>query len=390
MLALAIFLQMAYAQQWPTQAWPVSTPDKLGLDTSMLSQLDADIAAGKYGNTDGLLIVRHGQIAFDRAYPHDYDKIYAEQAKTASALNPHDFGGPYNYFNPWWHPYYRRGELHSLQSVTKTITSITIGAALARGEFPSIDTPVLKYFPGGTVANVDERKRRMTVRHLLTMTAGLDWNESLPYSDPKNTGTLMEAGSNWVQYTIDRPMSDEPGARFNYNSGATMLLAHIFRQATGQDLEEYAAKRVFAPLGIVSYFWKRAPEGLPDAEGGLYLDRHDLAKIAYLYLKNGAWDGKQVVSAAWVKESLTRAIAVSRSGQKQGSGVQYGFKWWLYPYGKDDPRLAFGGSGFGGQVPLAIPGYDLVLVVNAWNVSRERGLGAAEAMTRVLAAVKDR
>lgn len=390
MLALAIFLQMAYAQQWPTQAWPVSTPDKLGLDTSMLSQLDADIAAGKYGNTDSLLIVRHGQIAFDRAYPHDYDKIYAEQAKTASALNPHDFGGPYNYFNPWWHPYYRRGELHSLQSVTKTITSITIGAALARGEFPSIDTPVLKYFPGGTVANVDERKRRMTVRHLLTMTAGLDWNESLPYSDPKNTGTLMEAGSNWVQYTIDRPMSDEPGARFNYNSGATMVLAHIFRQATGQDLEEYAAKHLFAPLGIVSYFWKRAPEGLPDAEGGLYLDRHDLAKIAYLYLKNGAWDGKQVVSAAWVKESLTPAIAVSRSGQKQGSGVQYGFKWWLYPYGKDDPRLAFGGSGFGGQVPLAIPEYDLVLVVNAWNVSRERGLGASEAMTRVLAAVKDR
>src|SRR5579871_2431797 len=125
------------------ESWPVSTPDKLGLDETVLARLDADIAGGKYGNTDSMLIIRHGQIAYDRSYPHDYDKIYGEEARKTGALNPHDFGGPYNYFNPWWHPFYHRGDLHSMQSVTKTVTSVVIGVAVTRGEFPSIDTPVL-------------------------------------------------------------------------------------------------------------------------------------------------------------------------------------------------------------------------------------------------------
>ena len=365
--------------------WPVSTPEKLGLDGTVLARLVADIAGGKYGNTDSMLIIRHGQIAYDRTYSHDYDKIYGEDARRTGALNPHDFGGPYNYFNPWWHPFYQRGDLHTMQSVTKTVTSVVIGVAVTRGEFPSIDTPVLKYFPEGKVANVDERKKRMTIRHLLTMTAGLEWNEELPYNDPNNSCAVMEASWDWVSYVINRPMSDEPGARFNYNSGATMLLAHIFQKATRQDIEEYAAKHLFAPLGIAHYFWKRTPMGLADTEGGLYLERHDLARIPYLFLKNGVFADQQIVSPGWVKDSLTPAITVSESG-----GVKYGFKWWLYPYGKDDPRLAFGGSGFGGQRPIAIPAYDLVVVFNGWNILGEKGLTAADAIGGVLAAIKDR
>ena len=365
------------------KTWPVSTPEKLGLNASVLAALDNDIAAGKYANTDSMLVIRHGQIAYDRSYAHDYEKLYGEQAHKTSGLNPHDFGGPYNYFNPFWHPYYRRGELHTLQSVTKTVTSVVIGVAVTRGEFPSIDTPVLQFFEAGKVANIDERKRRMTIRHLLTMTAGLDWNEGLPYSDPANTCTVMEASQDWVSYTMNRPMSDEPGKRFNYNSGATAILAHIFAKATGQDIEEYAAKNLFAPLGIEHYFWKRTPLGLADTEGGLYLDRHDLAKIAWLYLKNGVWDGKQIVSPAWVKESLTPAVTVSAA-----AGVKYGFKWWLYPYSKDDQRLVFGGGGFGGQRPLAFPAYDLVVVFTGWNILGEKGLSAAETISRITAAVK--
>ena len=387
-LSTALLTLGAAGEPWPTIRWPVSRPEKLGLVERVLASLDADLASGKYGNTDSMLIIRHGQVAYDRTYAHDYDRIYGEQARQTSALNAHDFGGPFNYFNPWWHPFYRRGELHTMQSVTKTVTSVVIGVAVTRGEFPSIDTPVLRYFPDGKVANVDERKRRMAIRHLLTMTAGLDWNENLPYSDPRNTGSVMEGLADWVSYTIDRPMSDEPGARFNYNSGATVLLAHIFRQATGQDLEEYAARHLFEPLGIRNYYWKRTPQGLPDAEGGLYLERHDLAKIPYLFHKGGVWNGKQVVSAAWVKQSLAPAVAVSNSARR--SGVKYGFLWWLYPYGNDDPRLTFGGSGFGGQWPIVIPEYDLVLVFTGWNILGEKGLGAREAIDRVLAGVRER
>jgi len=346
--------------QWPTKSWPTATPQSVGLDAKALAELDADLASGKYGHIDSLLVIRHGKLVYDRAYKHDYDKIYSAEAKQPGPLNAHDPTGPYNYFNPWWHPFYRRGDLHTMQSVTKTITSVVIGVATARKEFPDLDTPILKFFDPAKVANVDERKRRMTVRHLLTMTAGFDWREDLPYTDPNNAASLMEASADWVQFTIDRPMVEEPGARFNYNSGATQMLAHIFRVATGQDIEEYAAKYLFAPLGIEHYFWKRTPSGLADTEGGLYLRPHDLAKIWYLFLKNGVWEGKQIVTADWVKQSVAPATSISPT-------VKYGLKWWLFHYGENNSRLAWAGSGFGGQMPIVLPEYDLVIVITGWN-----------------------
>ena len=211
---------VAAQEPWPTRDWNSASPAEVGLDTKVLAAFDADLAAGKYGLVDSMLVIRHGRVAYERSYRHDYDAIYGEQAKKRSGLNALDPGGPYNYFNPWWHPYYRRGDLHTMQSVSKTVTSVVIGVATARHEFPPLDTPVLSFFDAGQVKNVDARKQRMTLRHLLTMTAGLEWHEDLPYDDPKNSCGLMEASFDWVRFAIDQPMSDEPGARFNYNSGA--------------------------------------------------------------------------------------------------------------------------------------------------------------------------
>jgi len=371
------------AKEWPTKAWPSAAPGDVGLDPKPLNALDADIAAGKYGNVDSMLVIRHGRLAFDRSYKHDYDRIYREEARTPGPLNAHDPSGPYNYFNPWWHPFYHRGDLHTMQSVSKTVTSIVIGIATANNEFPPLDTPVLKFFDVSKVANVDDRKQRMTIRHLLTMTAGFDWNEDLPYADPNNGSSLMEATFDWVQFAIDRPMATEPGTMFRYNSGATQILSHIFRHATGHDIEEYADRHLFAPLGIDRYYWKRTPTGLIDTEGGLYLRSHDLAKIAYLFLKDGRWNGSAIVQPEWVKSSLAPAIDV-------GDGVKYGFKWWLYPYGKSG-RLAFGGSGFGGQRPIVVPELDLVMVFTGWNVLPGRAsLSPRTAIDRILQAVADR
>ena len=375
--------QSAARQDWPTRAWPSAEPGEVGLDPRPLNALDADIAAGKYGNVDSMLVIRHGRLAFDRSYKHDYDRIYGEEARTPGPLNAHDPSGPYNYFNPWWHPFYHRGDLHTMQSVSKTVTSIAIGIATAHNEFPPLETPVLKFFDVSKVANLDDRKRRMTIRHLLTMTAGFDWNEDLPYADPNNGSSLMEATFDWVQFAIDRPMATEPGTVFRYNSGATQILSHIFRQATGHDIEEYADRHLFAPLGIDRYYWKRTPTGLIDTEGGLYLRSHDLAKIAYLFLKDGVWSGTAIVQPEWVKSSLAPAIDV-------GDGVKYGFKWWLYPYGKSG-RLAFGGSGFGGQRPIVVPELDLVMVFTGWNILPGRpSLSPRTAIDRILQAVADR
>ena len=259
-----IFVTAAVVAQseWPTREWSVTTPPEVGLDANVLASFDADIGDGRYGYVDSMLVIRHGKVAYERYYRHDYKSIYSEEAKTPGPLVVNDPTGPYNYFNSWWHPYYRDSTLHSMQSVTKSVVSVVIGIAVGRNEFPDLYTPVLSFFEPDEVANVDDRKRRMTIRHLLTMSTGLDWNEDLPYTDPKNTFVIMAPSKDWVQYTIDRPMAENPGEAYQYNSGATLILGQVFRKATGIDLEEYAVKHLFAPLGIDKYFWKRTPSGL--------------------------------------------------------------------------------------------------------------------------------
>src|SRR5580700_4905355 len=270
LLALLAFVSRTTAQDARERAkeWPALAPGAAGLDQAALAALDADLASGKYGLVDSMLVIRCGKQAFERSYARAYDKIYGERAKRTGPLN-HDLHGPYNYFSTEFHPYYKQSDLHTMQSVSKTVTSITMGVAMQRGEFQvDLDAPILKYFDGYKIANVDDRKRRITLRHLLTMSSGLEWHEDLAYDDPKNSADVMEATRDWVQYVIDQPMVSEPGKIFVYNSGATELLAYIFKKVTGRNVDDYAAEYIFQPLGM-QYFWKHTPLGLPDTEGGL-------------------------------------------------------------------------------------------------------------------------
>src|SRR3984957_10901592 len=182
---------------WPTRGWAKGAPESVGLDEKVLAALDADLANGKYSLVDSFTVIRCGTDVLDRTYPHDYGTIYGKEAKTRGPLNAH-LTGPYNYFDPAWHPYYHGTQLHSMQSGSKTVSSIIIGIAVTRGDFKAgLDTPLLKYFDVTKVKNVDERKRRITLRHVLTMSTGLDWNEEVAYDDPKNDASLMEATDDW-------------------------------------------------------------------------------------------------------------------------------------------------------------------------------------------------
>jgi len=347
---------------WPAKTWPKGTPASLGLDEELLASFDADLARGKYMLVDSFQLFRCGKEVFARKYAHDYGQIYGKEAKTRGLLNAR-LTGPYNYFDPHWHPFYHGTDLHTMQSVSKTITSVIYGVAITQGDFKaSLDTPVLKFFDASKVKNVDDRKRRMRLKHVLTMTTGLNWNEELPYDDPRNDSSLMEATDDWVQYSIDKPMAEEPGKVFNYNSGATELLAYIFQKETGQDIDRYGEKYLFAPLGI-KHHWKRNYLGVVDTEGGLYLNGEDLAKIGYLYLHNGNWNGKQIVSTDWVRESLSPYIDVG--GARLGSEFKYGFKWWLYPLNGDYVWMA---RGFGGQRLMVFPQQNLIAVFTGWEI----------------------
>ncbi len=363
---------------WPSAGWQKESPASLGLDEKILTDLDADLAAGKEGLVDSFQLFRCGKEVFERKYVHDYASIYGKEAKVKGPLNAR-LTGPYNYFDPAWHPYYRGTDLHTMQSVTKTVTSVILGIAITRGDFKSsIDTPVLKYFDVARVKNVDERKRRMTLKDVLTMTTGLDWNEDVDYDDPRNAGSLMEATDDWVQYVIDRPMATDPGKTFNYNSGATELLAYIFQKETGQDIEAYGEKYLFAPLGI-RHHWKRTYLGVVDTEGGLYLDGSDLAKIGYLFLHDGNWGKTRIVSEAWVKQSVTPYVDTG------WQGLKYGFKWWLYPR-KAPAEMVWMGIGFAGQRLMVFPEEQLIATFTGWDVIKDPAVDV-ELVNRLLPSI---
>jgi CubicO group peptidase (beta-lactamase class C family) len=363
---------------WPTHGWHKGTPAGVGLDEKTLADLDADFASGKYALVDSFQVFRCGEKVFERKYSHDYASIYGKEAKTKGPLNAR-LTGPYNYFDPAWHPYYRGTGLHTMQSVSKTITSVILGIAITRGDFKAgLNTPVLKYFDVASVKNVDDRKRRMTLKDVLTMTAGLAWTEDVPYDDPRSDSSLMEATDDWVQYVIDKPMATEPGTVFNYSSGASELLAYIFQKETGQDIDVYGEKYLFAPLGI-KHHWKRTYPGVVDTEGGLYLTGSDLAKIGYLYLHDGIWGGNVIVSKEWVKQSLTPFVDAG------WQGLKYGFKWWLYPR-KDGDQFVWMGIGFGGQRLMVFPREQLIATFTGWNILQDDALDA-ELANRLLPAI---
>ncbi len=361
---------------WPTKEWLTGTPASVGLDENVLKDFDADLARGKYMLVDSFEVFRCGKEVFARKYAHDYAEIYGKEARTKGPLNAR-LTGPYNYFDPAWHPYYHGSDMHTMQSVSKTVTSAIYGAAITRGDFKGdLDSPVLKFFDVTKVKNVDDRKRRMTLKHVLTMTTGLEWHEDLPYADPRNDSSLMEASDDWVQYTIDRPMAEEPGKVFNYSSGATELLAYIFQKGTGQDIDAYGEKYLFAPLGI-KHHWKRTYLGVVDTEGGLYLNGGDLAKIGYLYLHGGLWSGRQIVSKDWVEKSLTPYVSA-------GNNFQYGFKWWLYPL---NGKFVWMARGFGGQRLMVFPEQNLIAVFTGWEILKDPA-STKDLVDRLLPAVK--
>jgi CubicO group peptidase (beta-lactamase class C family) len=333
-----------------------------------------------------MLIVRHGRIALQRTYSHDYHALFVNKGAP----------GLYNYFDPEWHPYYKHTELHSMQSVSKSVTSALIGIAIARGDIPSLDVNVMPYFSEFKV-DADPRRDRMTLRHLLSMTAGIKWDEwSSPYSDGNtaNNCAQMEAAEDWIQYVLDQPMATEPGTTFVYNSGATVLLSYILQKATGRPADEYAKKHLFSRLAI-EYQWKRTPKGLSDTEGGLYLRPLDLAKLGYLYLHDGIWDGSGIVSSEWVKES-------TRAHTDVPGGAGYGYLWWIMPhklnvgsYRTGGPRVvvphyeAFAANGYGGQQLIVVPRLDLITVFTGWNVYDKPELDPLFAIERVMATITD-
>ena len=343
------------------------------MDRSVLEALDSELASGRHGYVDSMLVIRHGRVVYEKTYDHsrDYRRLFAGKGSP----------GIYNYYDPGWHPYYKGTSLHTMQSVSKSVTSALIGIAIRRGELPGVDVKVMPYFSAFRLAP-DPRRDRMTLADVLTMRTGIRWDEeSTAYTDPANNCAVMEGQEDWVGYVLEQPMAEEPGKRFVYNSGATELLSYLIWKATGKEADDYAQEHLFGPLGI-AFHWKRTPKGLADTEGGLYLTPRDLAKIGYLYEKDGVWEGRRILPEGWVQKSTSRSTATNEKG------IGYGYQWWTLPAGGASERDAFLAWGYGGQFLMVAPRLELIAVFTGWNIYDKPELDPRFAFERVLAAVK--
>jgi CubicO group peptidase (beta-lactamase class C family) len=317
----------AQPDYWPTAGWRSAAPEAHGLDPGALAALDG--AAPPY--LDGLLVIRDGYIVYERyANGHDADT------------------------------------LHDIASVTKSWTSALVGIARGQGRLAELDAPLPELLPAYFAGDGHADKRAITLRHLLMMRSGIAFDEhtlnSGGYGDPAE----LLAGD-LTALALDFPVAHPPGTAWNYSTLDTQLVASVMREATGAPLSAFAEAQLFAPLGVGPTDW------LADATGGtvggqnLRMTPRDMAKLGLLYLHGGVWEGRQLIPAAWVRESTTpQGEALYVPTGKVEPIRFYGYHWWLWEESwYDGLSEGLHAMGYAGQSVLILPRLNMVIVTTA-------------------------
>jgi CubicO group peptidase (beta-lactamase class C family) len=296
------------------QDWPLASPESEGMSSQALADL---VAFGTANAMDSLLVTRHGKIVLDATYAP---------------------------FQP--------GLKHRIYSSTKAVTATLIALAIRDGKLDSVDRKVVDFFPELAIANLDDAKKAITIRHLLDMTSGLLWEEGV--NGGFATYVAMERSPNWVQFILDRPMVAAPGTVFYYNTGNSHLLSAILTKVTGKSARDYAQQVLFGPLGIEDVIWRADPQGISVGGNGLYLQPGDMAKFGYLYLRDGQWQGKQILPPSWIASVRAADIDMKESWS---SRLRYGSQFWAIP--SKDVIMAVG---LRRQLIVVMPKHDIVVV----------------------------
>ncbi|WP_117885443.1 serine hydrolase domain-containing protein [Aureibaculum luteum] len=328
--------------------------------SSVIDSIHSEINDGYYGLIDRFMVIQNDELLADFKYKQDNKTIVQKYDTT---------NHQYNFNSTDWHPYYKQTELHTLQSVTKSITSILLGITLDLNEDYNVDNKIMPLLTGYDTYFLDKRKQNISIKDLLTMRSGLQWNEETDHNDTTNDCFRLESSDNWVEYVLSKPMDIIPGIRFVYNGGGTVLLGKIIRTITGKRIDDWAEEKLFEPLGITDYYWKETPDGEIDTEGGLYLKAEDLAKIGSLFLNKGKWNGKQIVSESWVTTSTSPLLKNVKPQWKSVTG--YGYQWWIPEYTDNDKTNIYSANGYGGQYLMIAPKHNLIIVFNGWNINNE-------------------
>lgn len=247
--------------------------------------------------------------------------------------------------------------LHDMRSVSKSVVGLLYGIALDEGIVPPPETPLVDAFPEYPDLAQDPERRRITVGDALSMQMGLEWDETIPYTNPRNSEIAMELAPDRYRFALERPVVGPPGEAWTYSGGATALVARIVEKGAGAPLDAYAAQRLFDPLGIADFEWVRGADGAPSAASGLRLSVRGLAAIGRMIVAGGAApDGTQVVSAEWLERAFAPRAATM-------GPLRYGYQWWLAPHGA--PPVWVAALGNGGQRLSVNPRLGLVVAITA-------------------------
>ena len=350
--------------------WKTASADSLGLDSGRLAALTAALRAWPELGVHAILIERSGRLVYEE-YFDGFDERWGQPLGRVTMT---------------------RDTKHDLRSLTKSVISALAGIAVGSGAIRSLDQPVVEWFPEFPELNTAER-RRLTLGHVLAMTTGLEWNEEVPYNDPRNDEIRMTRDSQPLRYALSRRFAHDPGEEFTYNGGLTQVMGAVIERATKSSLEDFARTRLFEPLGITDVEWMGDLAGMPSAASGLRLRPRDLAKFGSLYLHGGQWNGKQVIPADWVQLSTRRHFRFRpRTGPDAGGEFGYSYFWWYSCIpnagGLIEARTAVGN---GQQRVFVLPGLDMVVTILAGrynDFTTGSSLGSRILRQHVIPAVK--
>ena len=339
--------------------WTTASPDSVGMDGAQLCGIAARLDQ-RATSVHSVVVARHGKLVFEQYFP-GYDQPWGQT------------DGQYEF---------TATTKHDMRSATKSVTSLLVGIAIDRKLIAGVDEPVLKFFPDAAAVK-QPGWDAITLRHLLTMSSGIKWDEARDWTDPKNDEPHLISEADPIGYVLAKPVAAPPDTLWTYNGGGTELLGNILERVSGKPLEAFAREALFQPLGITDVEWKAYKNGKIAAAAGLRLRPRDAAKIGQLVLNRGQWNGQHIVSADWIAQSITpRFQAIGYFG----GTLFYGYQWWMgrsLAGGKEIKWI--GAFGWGGQRIFIVPELDLVMMTTAAQYGQQKeGLAAIDILSNIV------
>ncbi|MFW9999759.1 MAG: serine hydrolase domain-containing protein [Candidatus Hodarchaeota archaeon] len=303
---------------WPTDYWCTVNPEDQGLNSSKFEDM-YDYIQNNSINLHSVLIVRNNYIV-DENFLENY--VRREEKS----------------FAPHWMVPTEADHMHQVYSCTKSIVSLLIGIAMEMGYIDNLNQTIYEFFEDYWSPSYDERKKNITIWHLLTQTSGFPYGGYSIYQS-------------YIQESLSEPLLFDPGEGWLYSNTGCFLLSAIINITTGMKTSEFARDYLFEPIGISQkdWSWIEDYQGITNGAYGICFTPRVMAKIGILCLNNGSWNGNQIVPKEWTIESTS---------PNPGSNGDYGYLWWVNP-------LYYLAAGYSGQWITVIPDYDFIVIFTA-------------------------